>query len=308
MGTADELPPLQAPRVRFAPGFAARCERFAARVAARRARRDEFDGAARASGGHEFAGYRPYVPGDDPRAIDAAAWARSDDPLVRVTRREAGARRGVVIDTSASMGVGPPGKLQFAAEVAAALALAARARGETTCVVAAGGDGGRDRGPARATIAGPRTRPAELFAHLESLDARGVFGAAELAAGVAQTGACARVVVITDALSLRPADVVALAGPRRRVALLVVLAPHEMGRLDRLERDADGAWRVEWVEPERGARVPLFVDEGARRRYEAALGLELETWRVACARARVAHDVRASDAEFEEAAERCLVS
>src|SRR5258707_756618 len=122
MPPRSNRPPLPCPSVRLDAALRARAERFAARLSAARGRRE---GAARAglsTGGLEFDHYRPYRPGDDLRALDWDVYARSDQPVVRVLRPEAGERWAILIDTSASMGVGPPGKLQRAAGCARALA------------------------------------------------------------------------------------------------------------------------------------------------------------------------------------------
>ena len=69
-----------------------RLERFAARAKLARERRE---GAARSAlygPGAEFAGYRAYRPGDDPRRIDWDLLARSGRHYVRTTRREVAAR------------------------------------------------------------------------------------------------------------------------------------------------------------------------------------------------------------------------
>ena len=83
----------------------------------------------RAGGGLEFADHRDYAPGDDLRRIDWNLFGRMEKPLVRLFEAEEELPVYVLLDRSASMGVGGPPKLELAAQVAAALAyLAARAR------------------------------------------------------------------------------------------------------------------------------------------------------------------------------------
>src|SRR5690349_6164571 len=122
MPPRSKPPPLPCPSVTLDAGLRARAERFAARLAAARGRREGAARAGLAAGGLEFDHYRPYRPGDDLRALDWDVYARSDQAVVRVLRPEAGERWAILLDTSASMGVGPPGKLQRAAECALALA------------------------------------------------------------------------------------------------------------------------------------------------------------------------------------------
>ena len=79
----------------------------------------------------EFAEYRDYVPGDDPRFVDWNAYARIDRPLLKLFEGETNTRLLVLLDGSASMGAfGPrrsdtPTKLRYAAYLCAALALVA---------------------------------------------------------------------------------------------------------------------------------------------------------------------------------------
>jgi uncharacterized protein (DUF58 family) len=87
----------------------------------------------------EFAEYRKYVPGDDPRRLDWRAYARSDRYYIKEFEADTNLRFYVVVDTSASMGFssGGPSKLDFARSMAATLAhltiLGGDAVGLTTC-------------------------------------------------------------------------------------------------------------------------------------------------------------------------------
>src|SRR5690242_9938940 len=110
------------PEVRFEPGFARRLEALAARVSLARERREGGGVPGILGSGSEFQGYRPYARGDDLRGLDWDVFARSRRPFVRIARRDAGETWSVRVDSSLSMAVGPPGKLQRAAEVAAGLA------------------------------------------------------------------------------------------------------------------------------------------------------------------------------------------
>lgn len=81
----------------------------------------------------EFAEYRDYVPGDDPRFVDWNAYARTDRPLLKLFEGETNTRLLLLVDASASMdaygarqGTGEaPTKLRYAAFLAAALAFIA---------------------------------------------------------------------------------------------------------------------------------------------------------------------------------------
>ncbi len=79
----------------------------------------------------EFDDYRTYVPGDDLRRIDWNVFARLDRLFIKLFREEEDQALHVVVDASASMDAGIPGKLGFALQLAMALSwigLASRGR------------------------------------------------------------------------------------------------------------------------------------------------------------------------------------
>ena len=74
----------------------------------------------------EFAEYRDYAPGDDLRFIDWNAYARTDRLYLKRYEGETNTQLLLLVDASASMGVGEaPTKLDYATWLAAALALIA---------------------------------------------------------------------------------------------------------------------------------------------------------------------------------------
>jgi len=76
----------------------------------------------------EFQDYREYVPGDDPRHIDWAALARSDQLMVRLYREDVAPFADILVDGSRSMDVDGP-KGARARELALAFDLFARSTG-----------------------------------------------------------------------------------------------------------------------------------------------------------------------------------
>ncbi|MCE9594481.1 MAG: DUF58 domain-containing protein [Planctomycetes bacterium] len=275
-------------RARFAPDFARRLERFVARLAGSRERR-EGARAGRGSGdGAEFVGFRPYRPGEDLRRLDWSLFARLDRPFVRVTRREVGGEWLVWLDASASMALGAPTKWQRAAELAATLA----------CVGVRAGARVRLECSSRRDARFEFTRVAELprlLRFLESVEAAGSEGLAQLVRPVPRVSA---LYCIGDGLDVEPATLTRLAGPARNLGAVWILAP------DELAPDPRGA--VRWVEPETGATVELDVDSSARRRYLVALEARLERWRSELARVGASLVVAASTAPFEDSARELL--
>jgi len=84
---------------------------------------------ARAGGGLEFLDFRDYTAGDDPRAIDWRATARSRRLQVRRHHQDAAADWMLCVDRSASMIVADERKWTLAAELGAALAFVLLALG-----------------------------------------------------------------------------------------------------------------------------------------------------------------------------------
>jgi hypothetical protein len=77
--------------------------------------------ATRAGPGFDFLDFRQYVQGDDPRYVDWNAFARLDRLVVKQFQAEQGLCVHLLIDTSSSMGLGHPTKLEYALRAAAAL-------------------------------------------------------------------------------------------------------------------------------------------------------------------------------------------
>lgn len=278
------------PTVRFDSRFSTRLERLALSVRAARERREGAGRAGLIGGGEEFAFYRPYRPGDDLRRLDWDLYARLDQAFVRVARRESAERWLVWVDTSASMGVGPPGKLQLAAEISAGLAAVAVAlKGEARIVAL---DGRELRVRARGDL--PR-----LLAFLEGLVATGGDEPRVLALHPRAVSAAARVFVIGDLLGLTPLHVLPLVRGRRRLGVFQILAPHELV--------PPPVERIRWWDPERDRQLDVILDSAITARYQARLATEQELWRQACARHRAVFGSFASDSAFETPLAEVLV-
>jgi uncharacterized protein (DUF58 family) len=81
-------------------------------------RRSRRDGA-----GAEFRDFRPYVAGDDLRYVDWNIYSRMDRLVLKLFIEEEDLCLHLLIDTSGSMGVGSPPKLEYALQTAAALTI-----------------------------------------------------------------------------------------------------------------------------------------------------------------------------------------
>lgn len=78
----------------------------------------------------EFADFRSYVPGDDLRFIDWNTYARLDRLFLKMFLEEEDLHFYALIDTSVSMDFGTPTKLEYAKQMAAALAFIGLVRGD----------------------------------------------------------------------------------------------------------------------------------------------------------------------------------
>lgn len=144
----------------------------------------------------EFAEYRGYVPGDDPRFIDWNVLARSDRMCVKRFYGDTNARLCVVLDASASMGIDPAGgavrKLDYGRFLAAALMCLAARQHDAVGLTVFAGDVALHR------AASPRALPA-LYHVLESVQAAGKTNWSTLFAHAdARLGKRSLVVMISD--------------------------------------------------------------------------------------------------------------
>jgi uncharacterized protein (DUF58 family) len=235
--------------------------------------------------GDDFFQHRGYVRGDDVRAVDFRASARTGRLMIKEQHRPLRQPLALLVDTSASMGF-PPGahtKLRCAQQLGAALAFLALRRGDPVALWAAGTAQFAPLGRAL-----PGGRPALLAQSL--LERARLSGAADLATALAAlsggTFAGAHVVVLSD-LYGDPAQVAeGLARIAAGGAALSVL--HVLGAADvRLPSAA----RVR--DAETGEERELSAEEGA------ALAERVVAWRagLSAAMSRAGAEWRAVDAE-----------
>ena len=214
----------------------------------------------RAGGGTEMIDTRPYVPGDDPRRIAWAAFARFERLLVRLVADEAPLRLALVVDTSASMGFGSPTKLRQAARVAAGLATVALSGEDRFAAI-----GSASGGLSATRASGGRGGMARLLPFLEGLTPAGKTNLAGAALAVSgAVGGRALCVLLSDMHD--PAG--ALAGARalktrgHDVALVEVLDPFEIDPPDLADVD---------LEDEETGEIVSLTPRGAREAYRMAL-------------------------------------
>lgn len=140
----------------------------------------------------EFAEYRPYRQGDDPKRLDWKLLARSDKAFVRLAPDHAVLGTTLLVDASASMAFPErePNKWTQAKRLAVGLAAVAHGSGDPVGVTVVTGEGLRRLEP--------RTRAGVIADIARTLDAVRPSAAPGLADAV--TNAAPRVAVLTDCL------------------------------------------------------------------------------------------------------------
>lgn len=205
----------------------------------------------------EFAEHRAYAPGDDIRRIDWNVYARLEELVIRLFVAEDELSLHLLIDTSASMGVGERPKLALARRLAAALGYLALHGHERVTVVPLAEPGGRT--PA---YRGSKRVPS-LFASLAGLAPAGPMSLERSVERFVASGARpGLVVLISDLLDPagfeRPID--RLRAARHDVAIFHLVA-------DDLALDEGGDLTL--VDSETGALVEVSLDADTVRAYRA---------------------------------------
>jgi uncharacterized protein (DUF58 family) len=211
--------------------------------------------------GLEFQEYRHYEPGDDPRSIDWTVEARLRQLVVRVARADGHVRLHVLLDGSASMGIGQPDKWSCASSVGAALCYIAQERRDTAGLAIF------DSGVR--TYMAPAAGRAQLFRALSLIGAAEPGGASDIDRALQHYGAAARgpglAVVISDFFGAAlPLDGLHYLQHRGLAPAVVQIVSR-----DEIEPALDGD--AELVDVEHPDAPAVLVDEHAIAGYRARL-------------------------------------
>lgn len=246
------------------PGFLRRLGRL--RLAVRRRFAGSSAGSRRSlrrGSSAEFADHRPYYPGDDVRRIDWNAYARLEELVLRLYVAEEDLHVHLLLDRSASLGVGTPRKFDVAKQVAAAIGYVALSGSERVSVL-----------PFSDTLATPlpsmrgRKRIGTLLHHLDALEVGGETNFdASITRFLSRSPRPGIVVVVSDFLDPQgfSAPLDKLLAHKHEPVLLQVLDPEEV--------NPTVGHDVELVDSETGERVEVSIDATAvaayRRRLQA---------------------------------------
>jgi uncharacterized protein (DUF58 family) len=209
----------------WSPAFGAALERLS--IAIRRPAGSQHPGAVRSRArgrAIEFADYRAYTPGDDPKLVDWRAYARLGRLYLKQYEEERSRTITLLVDTSASMdwGDGDAHKGLYARRLAAALAWIGASHHEQVRGYLL-----RERGVSLLPPISSRATAVPVYRELAAVRESGATGLAEAVRKIAPALAWGPVILLTDLLDPTwPAALDALA-PSGEAALLQLLAPEE---------------------------------------------------------------------------------
>jgi uncharacterized protein (DUF58 family) len=249
----------------------------------------EFQGAGVGSS-LDFQDHRTYVPGDDPRHINWAAYARTGQYSMKLYREEVRPVVDVVLDASESMFFDPQ-KAARSAELFCFAVESARRSGAATSVHLVRGDF-------------TRALPPELVAAHRWLDEARALPATDPAAApdfsrIPFRGNAIRVLVSDLLFAGDPEPVIRCLAARQGSPLLLV--PF-------LKSEASPEWtgNYEFVDAERKSRHPHRIEPSVLKRYKESYVNHFALWKNAarrhqCRMARVACEPDLQTALFAEA-------
>ena len=149
----------------------------------------------------EFAEYRKYVPGDDPRRLDWRAYARNDRYYIKEFEADTNLRMCLVVDTSGSMNFAHDGmrKLDYARRIAGTLAYIAAQQGDAVGLYCAG-TGFHKEIPPKRSAAHLRT----VLDELGAMEASGETGLANVLHETAERVPQRALIIILSDLFIEP--------------------------------------------------------------------------------------------------------
>ena len=149
----------------------------------------------------EFAEYRKYVPGDDPRRLDWRAYARNDRYYIKEFEADTNLRMCLVIDTSGSMNFAYNGtsKLNYARRLAGTLAYIAAQQGDAVGLYCAGTGFHKEILPKRSA-----THLSAVLDELGTMEASGETGLANVLHETAERVPQRALIVVLSDLFIEP--------------------------------------------------------------------------------------------------------
>ena len=237
----------------------------------------------------EFADYRDYVQGDDPRHVDWNIVGRLNSLYLKLFEEQEDLTLHVLIDTSRSMEFGSPSKMDFARQMAAALGYIALSGYDRLSVEAFRGDSA-----VRLPACRGKASAGRLFAFLEGLEAEGGTSLGESCRSyMLRNRAKGVAVLLSDFL-----DPEGFEGCLRRLCMsrsdLYVI--HVMSR-EEVDPQISGDLRL--VDSETEAFAEISMSRALLKRYKEDLAGFQEALRRECLARNIVYVPAVSDMSFE---------
>ena len=150
----------------------------------------------------EFAEYRKYVPGDDPRRLDWRTYARNDRHYIKEFEAHTNLRMCLVVDTSGSMNFAFDGgmrKLDYARRIAGTLAYIAAQQGDAVGLYCAGTDFHKEIPPKRSAA-----HLSAILDELGTMEASGETGLADVLHETAERVPQRALIIVLSDLFVEP--------------------------------------------------------------------------------------------------------
>jgi uncharacterized protein (DUF58 family) len=214
----------------------------------------------------DFVDFRPYQPGDDFRRVDWNAYGRLGTLHVKLTEGRERLDVVLVLDCSSSMASGAPDKLQFGAQLVAALASIGMARSDAVRIVCLTPPGAAPEQPGRFRF-GPfsrRGRLPDVVTALQRLAPTGLVDLNDSLAGCLPEPLRQPLVVVVSDLMMPEGVAAGLSALQTRRADVAVI---HVVSADELRPDLSG--ELELVDSETNQVLELGVSQDTLRAYRA---------------------------------------
>jgi uncharacterized protein (DUF58 family) len=222
--------------------------------------------------GMEFADYRDYTPGDDPRYLDWNLYARVGNLVTKLFHEEENLNIHFLLDASLSMDYGHPSKLDYGKKVAAALGYVALSNLDMVSVQPFGAELLPELAPIRG-----KGQVMKLFDYLENIEpAPSTDMARAVSTFVNKTKSKGMLVVISDFWDEDGYERALKTAVSAGFDLSAVCLHHDF--------EAEPKWRgnVVMADSETGKRLQVNISSRTLKKYRTEYDAYLERLRTVC--------------------------
>ncbi|MBN2476606.1 MAG: DUF58 domain-containing protein [Pirellulales bacterium] len=238
----------------------------------------------------EFADFRSYVPGDDLRFVDWNTYARLEKLFLKMFLEEEDLHFYALIDATASMDFGEPTKLQYAAQLAAALGFIGLVRGDRVKIETLGQPAGQSSPVFRG-----RRSMWRMLDHIEQIEPGQVISLTEGVKNFCLRNSGKGIVVLLSDLmdkSGYEAALKYLVSQDMDIYVVQVLSAEE------IDPEIQGDLRL--VDCEDGDLAEITVSAPLMKRYQRTLAAFVDTAREFCTRRGMAYLLARNEVPVED--------